>query len=669
LARQIYGTIRRVLSGGGDGAPWIAEIMLASGEGSAFLEMPKAPAAAAGDDIMTMGDLSTERDGRVVARNIGIDSSAAEALRRVRIGVRGTRIDAEWKTLANIATAESHGDVRTVFDGATISVIRPLVAAHHGLDVMARHSNQNMVGYDAPRFVLDPVVYRNRSAYEARRRAALPAGLQEDGLTVTGPSITPSFGSKGETNAWLMNFGSVESCSYTHLAGISGSGMIPKFDVPSSLAHEFMTVHEFAHSMDDNSRELRMATPYNLRRLEAFADAFAVTELALAGRSLQELRKIVSCREAALIGLSFGTDGQRVRVDAIEHFSGAAARAALNAAAELVRQNRTANPAEVVRQAHKISERFTISDGGMIELRNALSKLHAKSSSTDVARWLKELSSTAKDKALVETAKSLANHHRNFLTPADQSRAGVAQKIAELHAASLKRHVAYSKENGLLGRTKRLLTDSESENWGIRNHNALRRLLDRVRSPGSAGVGNAIRENIRREIRTGWNSHAGMEQPAVMKLPPPAATTPNPWTFSVADRLKQCAVHAEQAYRVITEVAATGIPSPSHQERFTTSMMSLSSFVEALAWRDPTKDGKAVRRKLEEHPELEDYLRMVGNYSYADFGLPVDEGKRLQLQAIIMAINPKISLPEMPRPQAESTMAFGDELFPSTDRD
>jgi hypothetical protein len=98
-------------------------------------------------------------------------------------------------------------------------------------------------------------------------------------------------------------------------------------------------------------------------------------------------------------------------------------------------------------------------------------------------------------------------------------------------------------------------------------------------------------------------------------------------------------------------------------------MRSLSSFVEALAWRDPTKDGKAVRRKLEEHPELEDYLRMVGNYSYADFGLPVDEGKRLQLQAIIMAINPKISLPEMPRPQAESTMAFGDELFPSTDRD
>lgn len=643
--------------------------MLASGDGSAFIELPKPPAATVGDDIMTMGDLSTERDGRVVVRNIGIDHSAAAALKRVRTGMRGTRIDAEWKTLSNIATAESHGDVRTVFDGATISVIRPLVAAHHALDVMARHSNQNMVGYDAPRFVLDPVVYRNRSAYEARRRAALPAGLQEEALTVTGPSVTPSFGSKGETNAWLLNFGSVESCSYTHLAGISGAGMIPKFDVPSSLAHEFMTVHEYAHSMDDNSRNLRMATPYKLRKLEAFADAFAITELALAGRSLKDLNRIVSCREAAIIGLSFTNDGQRMRIDAIEHFSGAAARAALDAATRLVRESRTANPAEVVRQAHRIAKEFTISDPGMVELRNAVSKLHAKSSSAEVTRWLKELSSTAKDKALAKTSDSLAKHHRHFFIPAEQGKDGAALKIAELHAASLKRHVAYSKENGLIGRTKRLLTDSESENWGVGKHNALRRLLIRVRSPASAKVERAIRENLSKEIRSEVAGHSAAEQPAVMKLPPPAATTPNPWTFSVADRLRQCAVHAEQAYTIITEAAATGGPLPSHQERFTAAMRSLSSFVEALSWRDPAKDSKTVRRTLDAHPELEDYLRMVGNYSYSDFGLPVDEGKRLQLQAIVMAINPQVDLPEMPRPQAEPTMGFGDGLFPSTERD
>lgn len=643
--------------------------MLATGEGPAFLEMAKAPAATVGDDIMTMGELATERDGRVVVRNIGIDPAAAEAFKRVRTGMRGTRIDAEWKTLTNIATAESHGDVRTVFDGSTISVIRPLVAAHHALDVMSRHSNQNMVGYDAPRFVLDPVVYRNRSVYEARRKAALPAGLQEEGLTVTGPSVTPSFGPKGETNAWLLNFGSVESCSYTHLAGISGAGMIPKFDVPSSIAHEFMTVHEYAHSMDDNARNLLMATPHKLRKLEAFADAFAITELALAGRSLQELRKIVSCREAAIIGLSFTNGGQRMRIDAIEHFSGAAARAALNAATRLVHENRTANPAEVVRQAHRIAREFTISDGGMVELRNALSKLHAKSSSAEIARWLKDLSSTSKDKALAKTAESLAVHHRSFFTPAEQGRDGAARKIAEIHAASLKRHVAYSKENGLLDRTKRLLSDSESENWGVGQHNALRRLLNRVRSPASASVERAIRANIQKEIGSEASRHAGADQPAVMKLPPPVPSTPNPWTFSVADRLRQCAVHAEQAYHVITEVAATGIPSPSHQERFTASMRSLSSFVEALSWRDPTKDSKTVRRTLDAHPELEDYLRMVGNYSYADFGLPVDEGKRLQLQAIVMAINPQVDLPEMPRPQTEPTMGFGADLFPSTDRD
>lgn len=668
MARQIYGTIRRVLSNGDGGTPWIAEIILASGEGPAFIEMAKPPAAAAGDDIMTMGDLSKDKDGRMVARNIGIDPSAAEALKRVRMGMRGPRIDAEWKTLSHMAAAESQGDVRTVFDGSTISVIRPVVSAHHALDVLARHSNQNMVGYDAPRFVLDPVVYRNQSSYEARRKAALPIGLQEDGLTVTGPSVTPSFGSNGATNAWLLNFGSVESCSFTHLAGISGTGMIPKFDVSSALAHEFMTVHEFAHSMDDNSRNLRMATPYKMRRLESFADAFAVTELALAGRSLQELRKIVGCREAAIVGLSFAGDGQRVRIETIEHFSGAAARAALDAAAKLVHQGGTANPAEVVRQAHKISKKFTISDAGMKELQHALSGLNSKASSTDVDRWLKQLSSKAKDEALARTARSLAAHHRNFFAPADRGNAATA-KIAELHAASLKRHVAYSKENGLLGRTKNILADTENESWGIGKRNTLRRLLDVVRPSGGAGIERAIGENIRKEIRIEGDGATMRDQPAIMKLPAPAPATPNPWTFSVADRLKQCAAHAEQAYRVITEVAATGIPSPSHQQRFTASMRSLSSFVEALSWRDPTKDGKAVRKKLDDHPELEDYLRMVGNYSYADFGLPVDEGKRLQLQAIILAINPKASLPEMPRPQAESTMAFGDDMFPSTDRD
>ncbi len=656
------------MSNGGDGTPWIAEIILASGEGTAFIELDKSPSASAGDDIMTMGELATERDGRVVVRGIGIEPSAAAALKRVRTSMRGQRMDAEWKTLANIAMAEKHGDVRTVNDGRTISVIRPVVAAHHALDVMARHSNQNMVGYDAPRFVLDPVVYRNGSAYEARRQAALPAGLQEDGVDVdvAGPSVIPSFGPAGQTNAWLINFGSVECCSFTHLAGISGAGMIPGFDVQPSLAHEFMTVHEYAHSMDDNARNLQMASPYALRRLEAFADAFAVTELVLAGRNLGELTKIVSCREAAIIGLSFTNGGRRTRIEAIEHFSGAAARAALNAAADLLSHGGTANPAEVVRQAHRVSERLTISDAGMRELREALTGISAESSSKDVARWLNELSVSAKDRGLALCARGLATTHKNFFIPAEQKGEEAAAAIAELHSGSLERHIAYAKENGLLDRTKPLLAETESKFWGVQRHGTVRTFLERLRPGRNGEFRRLIGENIRRKIEVEATGDEERHQPAVLKLSAPAAAAPNPWTFSVADRFRQCAAHAEQAYRIITEVAAAGAPSPAHQERFTSSMRSLSSFVEALSWRDPAKDAKGVRRKLEEHPELEDYLRMVGSYTYADFNLPVDEGKRLQLQAIILAINPRADLPEMPRPE-DPAPTFGNGLFPTTE--
>jgi hypothetical protein len=159
--------------------------------------------------------------------------------------------------------------------------------------------------------------------------------------------------------------------------------------------------------------------------------------------------------------------------------------------------------------------------------------------------------------------------------------------------------------------------------------------------------------------------------PAVLKLPVLESSDPNPWTFSVADRLKQSATHAENAYKVIVETAARGgVPNDGHEERFAVSMRRLSSFVEAVVLRDPMKDGKAVRKKFDANPELEDFLRTSAAIGYRDATLPVSEGMRMQMQSLILAINPTADLPAMPAPpELVSGVEFGPNMFVSSDRD
>jgi hypothetical protein len=662
--QRVYGTIRRILSNGKDGALWIAEIMPPTNNGTLFLETDRAPSASVGDDVMTTAEVTTERNGRVVARNPRIGPTMTAAYKRLRDGIRGSNIDANWKTLSKVAVAESHSDVRTVLDGQIISIIRPTATNQPAADVLKRHTNQNMVGYDAPRFVLDPVVYRNHSAYLLRQAAALPAGIR-DKITVNGPEITPSIGQKGETRAWLMNFGNVENCSYTLLSQLSGPGLVPKFDIPATLAHEFTTVHEFAHSMDDQARKVSEATPEKRRRMESFADAFAITELALAGRNLNDLSKIVACREAAIIGASFRRDGKRARIALMEHLSGDAARAALNEAAKILKRGGKVTPAEVVRQAHKLSVKHSISNAGIQELDKSLRKLKQNATTEEIKECLDLLAKSTKDPALARMAKRLATTSDNFFSPADQRRKDVISKIAVLHQESLKKHVEYSAENGMLGRTKELLMASEKDWWSVRERNLLRRSL-RAILPNGKNIGHAVSSNIEQQVAA--RDASASEIPAIQKLPETQSASPNPWTYSLADRLKQSAAIAEQAYAVITEVAALGTVAPVHQERFSNAMRSLSLFAEAVTWRDVSKDGKAVRKKLEETPELEDHFRMVRDYSYEDIKLPVSEGKRLQLQSIILAVNPRAELPEMPQP-AEPATGFGSDLFMGTDRD
>lgn len=631
MAKQLYGTIRRVLNTGIDGTPWSGEVALFSGEGIAYIEMERAPAAAAGDDILTFADLARERDGRLVARNAGLPDEGKTALRRLREGTRNSRIDAGWQVLSGIVSAEKQGDVRLVMDGQSLSVVRPTVSLQPARDIIARHSQKEGTG----KFVLDPVVYAS-AARAAARKATTAKGT-------------------------VLNFGDVDSCAYTQIAGMSGPGMIPTFDIPAALAHEFATARAFALQLDGPKGKAETLSPLERRQTDSFADAFAVTELILAGRSPKDIDRIVACREAAVIGLATGKAKGRSEEASV---SGTAARAALNAAYAVVQKGGHVDPAALVQQAKRLSELHTISDKGMKDLKSALRSLGSNATAADISGWLKNLAKTTADKNLSQNASSLAKRLKGFYTPRDQKSREVGAKIGRLHADSLRKHLAYAKENGLSTRPDGLLAGKETSVWNIAPEGIMGRLARFVRAP--ADHGSVIRSNID-SIPAG---HATAEVPA-LKLPTMESSDPNPWTFSVADRLKQAGGQAENAYKVIAEMAANGgIPTFAHEERFATAMRRLSSFVEALVLRDPLKDGKTVRKRLDANPELEDYLKLWAAGGFRNEKLQMDEGLRVQIKSLILAINPAADVPEMPAPpEVVSGVEFGQNMFVSSDRD
>lgn len=642
--------------------------MQSSGEGIVYLEIANAPAAGVGDDILAMADVVHHRDGRLIAKSVGLDPRYAAALRRLKAGTDGGGPDSEWKVLSGIVAAERNGDVRVGVDASAVSVIRPF-AATPKKEMLARHVGQGPVARDAPRYVLDPIVYAAPGRNQDRRKDALPAGLVPARTDPSGPTMTPSFGPDGETRAWLMYFGEAENCSYTKLARISGRGMLPRHDISSSLADEFFTIHEYAHTLDDEMDGLESGkSPHELRRMEAFADAFAVTELVMAGRNPEEIAMIVSCREAAIVGLSFGPAGRNANIGGIEHLSGAAARAALAQAAAARKAGRRANSGEILRQARKISEQFTIGDIGMKTLQQSLKRLGDEASPDDLRRWLATLEQETKDPVLKANAASLRKQLDMFFLPSQQKAA--AGEIAKIHAISLDRHQEHVRESGLAPGVSGLLADREAAAWSIRNEGFITRTIRKM-VPGSAnGLDSRIAANLSKvaAAATPTPEHSG---PALSKVPVQTSGIPNPWTFSVTGRLQQCAKYAMEAYRVIAAVELHGIPSQQQQDTYVNAMRGLTAFVESVTLRDPTKDGKAVRKRFDERPELEDYLRMVGTYRYSDMKLPADEGRRLQLQAVILAIDPQADLPEMPRKASPESQIpeFGADIFPAGERE
>jgi hypothetical protein len=271
-------------------------------------------------------------------------------------------------------------------DGQSLSVVRPTVSFQPAREIIARHSSpQNETN---PKFVLDPVIYASAARQAARKANAAPAGAGSDRS--------------------MLYFGNVEHCSYTQLVKISGPGMIPRYDVPAALAHEFMTAHEFAYQFDEFRGKAGSPSSRERRRIESFADAFAVTELILAGRSLKDIDRIVACREAAIIGLAGARGRTKGSADAIVSLSGAAARAALNAAYTVVQNGGYVDAVALVQQATRISERHTISDKGMKELQSALARLSTDATQAEMSRWLKNLAAATTDEALSLTASSLA---------------------------------------------------------------------------------------------------------------------------------------------------------------------------------------------------------------------------------------------------------------------
>ncbi|NTF17412.1 hypothetical protein G6L37_03170 [Agrobacterium rubi] len=658
------------MSRGDSGTPWIAELMQPSGEGMVYLEMDKAPQAGAGDDILTMAEMVRHRDGRLIAKAVGLDAQHASAISRLRAATKESIIDAEWKVLSAIVAAEKNGDVRIGIDRSAISVVRPFATMHPAKELLARHGNQNTVAYDAPRYVLDPLVYAATARDMERRQHALPAGIDDPRITHSGPSVTPSFGRSGETKAWLLYFGQVENCSYTQLAAMSGRGMVPKADVPAALAHEFFTLHEYAHTFDDNANDFgRTMSPGESRKLEAFADAFAVTELVMAGRSPRDIERIVACREAAIVGLPISANGKRMDISQVAHFSGAAARAALVEAAAAVKLNRRVNTAELIRQARRISEKHTIGDAGMRDLQSALGRLRKLPGEADVRTWLASLIRSTSDPALKANATALHRNVAMFYAPAQQ--AAAAARISAVHATSLRNHLEYSRENISDAGMMAVLAEKEAAAWDIGNRGGIARVLRRLIPDQTSGIQAGIASNLKRiATEQALPSASAVPAPALAKLQMSDAGIPNPWTFSVAGRLEQCASYASTAYGVIAAVAVHGIPSSEQQASFIRAMRGLSAFVDSVTLRDASKDGKSVRKRFEDNPELEDYLRMVASYRYSDMQLPVDDGKRLQLQAVILAINPNADIPEMPKPVFEPQIPeFGGGFIPATDRE
>jgi hypothetical protein len=617
VAMQVYGTIRRVLSGG-DGSPWIAEILQHMG-GMVYLEMAEAPRAGVGDDILADAEVSQHRDGRAIARAVPMEESFTAAIRRLRNSARGASADGQWQVLNGLLEGEARGSVRLAMDPSSISIIRSIVSVRPAGEIL---SDRQKRGLDLP----SPLIHSGSVRPDAMAAEAVLGG----GI----PSV----------------------CSYTSLALASGAGMVPRHDISTLLSAEFEAARAMARRIDVGVNDIGdTPEPLALRRAEAFADAFAVTELAMAGRSLKELDRIVSCREAAIIGQSWRRDGVRRDIGGTAGFTGAAARAALTAAAAAADKGAAVGAAEIVRQAERISERHVIGDKGLSDLRSALAGLRGSPGESDIRLWLANLSASTGDRALRENCRNLSLRLARFHLPGSMGRKDAASAITRLHASSLRLHIQHLDEQGISVDAEALGL-KEADAWSARPQSAMRRLSTLVK-PWSRGA-QAVRANIVRNIAEHVGIAAGSRtekgvSPATGGSSVSAGGL-NPWAASVAGRLQQCAAHATEAYRINAAVAARGgTPSPEQRDAFRSAVGGLAAFAEAVVLRDPMKDSKSVRKKLEDNPEIEASLRLACIRPEDGYALPMEDDRRHVMRSVILALDAKADIPEMPQAAAE----------------
>lgn len=669
MQKQVYGTIRRVLSNGENGTPWIAELMPHEDTATVFVEMSRRPTAAVGDDLLVNADIEQHPDGRQIGRVTGFSASEKEAFARLLAATSDAKPVEDWKVISRIAAARRNRDAAVRLTDDALCVIRPTVAPNSTLETLARHSRNTLVSHDAPRYLVNPLLHAAASADPTRIRAAEPAGLADRLEMSPGPSFANVGNMQGDNWGSVIDPGGVDRCSYTTLMQVSGRGLLSKRDVSANLHHEFVTAHEYGHTLDTNDRShTRMDAAEVKRRQETFADAFAVTELALSGRSLAELDQIIAAREAAIVGAAFLESGKRLDMRFFVHVSGAAARVALNGARKALESGIPVSAADIVGQARRISDDWTISKDGIQDLAKALRTLPANADHRTITAWLDRLASKTSDKALKFNAESLKTRLGAFYTPGQH--ASVANKIAAIHAGSMRKHLDYLTAQGLGEVDMQVLVSAEKMAWGIPEQTGLQRVMGRI-GIGSSGLPALLRANIETIAKNDGSKKLEAPQGiAFVRIPEPKSDMPNPWTFSVSDRLQRAATYGESAYRTNASVAQQGTPSHKQEEAFANAMRGLSAFAEAVTLRDPTKDSKSVRRILDGNPDLEDNLKVFSTYKPGELTLPLAEGKRLHLQSVIQAINPRVVLDEIAAPAAPNPFAeFANDVALAGDRD
>lgn len=627
MVTELYATVRRVVNDGTEG-PWMAEVIPQSG-GTLFLQMDSRPRAAAGDDIYADVDVARQKSGQNLAIAREVNPSRAAAMTRLRGAFKGARVAKEYGIIKSLATAERSGDIRAAVGRHSISMLRPVLSADPAKDEALGMTRP------APRLVFR----KDPNGFKGYDQSA-----------------------NGTTSSFHLFFGGVNTSSYSHLFHMAGaSALYPRFDISPVLAQEYLTVREFACSIDDHAHQAGVRNgPHYLRRLETFADAFAVLELALGGRSLKELELIVIAREAGLVGQAFDRRNERTRLPQLIHLSGAACRKALQAAKRCLKDGIEVTPAQVLKEAWKIADSCTLSKKAMTTLADHLNGVSASGLRTadGFRRVLYAIAAENTDPLLKQTAKSLAgNISKGFFGVDDLRVKANADKVTAIHRRSTASFLRYIRESDMPKNLAELFVTREAEAWKPARSGGARGWMEAVRAalPGGAPE-SAMQRRIlgmlsRQKLAITQSNDARQPETALRKLPHSSTGDgPNPWSMNTAQRLAGCARHAEAAFRA----AAFGYDDMTawkHQTAFTSSMRGFNAFHEAVLLRDVAKDSPQVVALLEKNSGIEQEMKLLAQASYSDLMLPLGEPTLLRIQSVAKILNPKVELPPVQRPE------------------